>query len=103
MEMSEHPPLCPKTPDKFLSYDKIVRYVEPCPIDQALCMTSGLRPDRRFIARYQACAWLDRAARWLQLGDRYFDSFDKRWAARNAAYNECRINAALWCEWEKLL
>jgi hypothetical protein len=91
--MSKHPPLCPKTPDAFMRCgdSKHVWMTEPA-------LKSWDQPaNRRLIARYQSCAWHDRAVRWdgvWQRGPAWLEimSMDEM--------HRCLDVAKAWREWE---
>jgi hypothetical protein len=95
-----HPPLCPRsgTTVEVLIRGKLTRFWihGDAFFDDAHC-------DRMLVARYQACAWLDRAGRWLRLADRDFDfrRLGPRWTSHNEAYNRARLNTQKWREWER--
>ena len=97
----KHPPLCPKTQENF-QYDWFggvcVEINRSYAIDHHDYVRS-MHPDgRRFIARYQACAWQDRAARWSEL---WANSLGRRSEAYWNMYNECWENVAKWRKWER--
>jgi hypothetical protein len=90
------PPLCPGTEDGFVSVGEYVV--------AALQAEPGFR--LRLIARYQACAWQDRAIRWSEVSGRSFRpghgwSHDKIRYVSWRAQTECENNAIAWREWEE--
>jgi hypothetical protein len=96
-----HPTICPKTPDVFHSCgdSRDVWMADP-PLK-----SWNYASERRVIARYQACAWLDRGERFRWVKN-YFDRSAYgfyRWRDKGAwqRWHECHQNATAWREWEK--
>lgn len=103
-----HPPLCPKTPERFVTDNGAI---EVCVDDDPILSMryfSDRIPDRRFVARYQACAWQDRSKRWQALAEGYHARWvlGGQWPAvyRSSRfhnkYSETGIIAKAWREWE---
>lgn len=95
--MDGHPPLCPKVKDSFLD--------TPCGLIATWPVAWGHLHEanenhRRYIARYQACAWMDRADRWWKV-------FMRRYAQHrnvltiHGASGECHDVARAWRAWER--
>jgi len=96
-----HPSLCPKTEDIFdASFEFAgLRMISRDPGDgDPLVLSSRFPADRRLIARYQACAWMGRAARWADL---YTNAIGRRSESYWVAYNVCMENVAKWRKWER--
>lgn len=101
-----HPPLCKGTKQSFSgnAYGVVVFFDK----EGYEVLASFCPEERPFIARYQACAWQDRAKRWLKLSDVYYDKSigqdyaHEKWALCNEAYNQCSANAEMWREWESI-
>jgi hypothetical protein len=91
-----HPPLCPKTPDVFTSLKGgHVGCIGSC---------SDYPETRRFLARYQACAWHDRSARYRRVFKRrQWRHADGTGVSTSIILRavDCDRNSALWREWEK--
>lgn len=105
-DLEPHPPFCPGTERTFGGQYLKNIWVAAAGLD------SWNPFHRELIARYQACAWQDRAERWRRLQNvtvyrihRNFSCGCKRLEARLARYdkeyNICMGYAALWREWEK--
>lgn len=97
------PPLCPGTPDIFWVDDGVefagLRMISRDPGDgDPLVLCAKFPADRRLIARYQACAWMDRAARWADL---WTNAIGSRSESYWIEYNTCMENVTKWREWEK--
>jgi hypothetical protein len=94
-----HPPLCPKTQEVFALDGTLwwwtVRGLDP----KIKCCDETPAADR-FVARYQACAWQDRADRWDAVACR-MDNDDYRWHFAADALYRCEDIARAWREWEK--
>lgn len=65
------PPLCPRTEEAFNLHSHQESYPDAHVMgtnsdhtERVLFLAVTLGMDRRFLARYQACAWMDRAKRW---------------------------------------
>ena len=86
-----HPPLCPKTIDAF--QDTPVGLVGFWPVSWGHLHEAN-PTQRRFIARYQACAWLDLAIEWES------KAHSPHCTARKEAV-KCEKNYHAWREWEK--
>ena len=98
-----HPPLCPKTEEEFHENEKTL--VILLSIKTASGVVTGhlwsyYDGDRRAIARYQACAWQDRANKWEELWQRCDDDGIREPKIRTAMY-ECLDIAKAWRAWEK--
>ena len=93
-----HPPLCPGTEDSISMPTDEVWYI--CTKDGNLGFEMCIKyeTERRLVARYQACAWQDRAARFAELWHR---AIGRRSEAYWVAYDECMRNVLAWREWEK--
>jgi hypothetical protein len=98
--------LCPKTKETFHKDEVYLDVVFMGSITE-VTMTSFDPSDRRFIGRYQFCAWMDRAERWASVRCGRYGSyanlnegvaFAERCLERE---EECRQNAEAWREWEK--
>lgn len=107
-----HPPMCPKSPHVFDTACGLIG-VWPCSWGH---LHESNTVQRLFLARYQACAWQDRAERWNRITNRrppYLDFFkdDCHWKTvecehwiidvADRGWEECRKNARAWREWEK--
>lgn len=96
--MPKHPPLCPKTRLRFGPHGVFV--------GRGHSLFHRFDTDRELIARYQACAWQDRASRWRALWDRcdlkaHSTRDYTRASACFSAFDKCARNARAWREWEK--
>ena len=106
----QHPPFCPKTQETFRSRDGAVSWSDGCgwvgadglPIGSPddLELESPYPDECRFLARYQACAWQDRADRWDAVACRT-DNDDYRWRAAADELHRCEDIARAWREWER--
>jgi len=100
------PVLCPRTKEVFFKDDVYPDVVYMGHI-KAITMTSFIPADRRFIARYQHCAWMDRAERWGSVrAGRYgsYANLNEGTAFAERCFDretECRQNAEAWRKWEK--
>jgi hypothetical protein len=96
--MDGHPPLCPKTEEVFRDGWHQSVLVD---LDSDQMLTSGIEMHRRFIARYQSCAWKDRADRWWNVWYRVNSTghVDRNFEWHRLA-NEADNNAEAWREWE---
>jgi len=95
IELATHPPLCPETPDRFW-YDSSEKQGLTCELGSCdYFLRSVYSDDRRFIARYQACAWLDLAIEWES------KAHSPHCVAREEAVR-CEKNYHAWRDWEKL-
>ena len=96
--MSEHPPLCPKTDMtvELISRSGIFRFT----VGYHQFYNDLYIHDRQIIARYQACAWQDRANKWEELWQRCDDDGIREPKIRTAMY-ECFDIAKAWRAWEK--
>jgi hypothetical protein len=97
--VSIHPPLCPKTKEAFTLTEFGWRWTVPGCIGEFCDQSPAVR---RFVARYQACAWLDRADRWQDVRDRskYSAHHDR---LRDICVDEwlnCESRAKQWRKWE---
>jgi hypothetical protein len=94
----KHPQLCPKTEVDFYGV------AHTGAVDALISDNTYLDDDypdhRQFIARFQACAWQDRADRWINVFHR---AQKKRWPHffGLSVYLDARANARAWREWEK--
>lgn len=91
-----HPPLCPKTSESFEVRDGAIMYSFGF---GEYTLHSEIADDCRFIARYQACAWMDRAEKWHDLFERCDD--DARDERMLVEVFVCIENGRAWREWEK--
>lgn len=104
--MSEHPPLCPKTIDAF--QDTPIGLLGSWPV--AWGHLHEANPvQRRYLARYQACAWHDRHLRWSTIYNRIIwghiygrTGSDTRKQLSGAMARACLKVSRAWREWEKL-
>ena len=86
----QHPPFCPKTQERFaVNEDGHVAWFDGI----SSWLESRYPEERRFIARYQACAWADRSLRWSKLWTRR-DRF-------SLELRRCKENASAWRAWER--
>jgi hypothetical protein len=96
------PTLCPKTPETF-HIDRGECEVWPAQGSSAdpLRYLTICDMDRRFLARYQFCAWMDRADRWARLYNLLvWAQHDRRYAFKRET-RRCERIANTWREWEK--
>jgi hypothetical protein len=113
MQMEGHPPLCPKTEDTFFPLEDDLGTDDPHIHVVAGADCLRLFPNdpwqRRLVARYQTCAWMDRAERWYKV-NRYFlekygwDQYGvTHWLSQesNELCIECEQNAEKWRQWER--
>ena len=91
----KHPPLCPKTKDVFDPGGWL-----SCYIGADTTIEEHFVAHRRFLARYQACAWQDRADRWDAVACRT-DNDDYRWRAAADELHRCEDIARAWRAWER--
>jgi hypothetical protein len=91
-----HPSLCPKTQDVFDPGGWLACYV-----GADTMLEEHFAAHRRFLARYQSCAWQDRAERWWSVWRR-----DKGIGKRSVYWHKAAMDAdmfaRLWREWEKV-
>ena len=103
------PPFCPKTKEAFPETRLVGPYITCTLHPDGHCLSSFFEEDRRFIGRYQACAWIDRAERWLRLSDHWLYS---HWNLGNQVHmprqvkcqsesQRCLAIAESWREWER--
>ena len=93
----QHPPFCPKTKELVaVNEDGYVAWFDGI----SSWLDSQYRNERRFLARYQACAWADRALRWGKLWLR-----GSAWSDRGDRFlcetRRCKENARAWRAWER--
>jgi hypothetical protein len=100
------PPLCPKTMDEFRQAMGVL-YLVTAESDCSQFDTEyGF--NRRILARYQACAWMDRSVRWEKVlakrGSMFmFNTGIKHplWFPASLAKTMCDICVRQWREWEE--
>ena len=91
-----HPPLCPKTKLVFKECADSEVIVIIARGDFGLF--SGVGESRVLLARYQACAWLDRGDRWSRLWGR--KPRGPRADRFSLELRRCRKVARTWRAWE---
>ena len=94
----QHPPLCPKTKLVFKECADSEVIVIIARGDFGLF--SGVGESRVLLARYQACAWQDRADSWDAVACRT-DNDDYRWRAAADELHRCEDIARAWRKWER--
>jgi len=99
----DHPPLCPKTEGNWM------HYAHTGAIDVIISDDTYLDDDlpdhRQFIARFQACAWHDRHARWSRIHNRIiwgyrYGTLERKHVSGTMA-RKCYEISQEWREWEK--
>lgn len=94
-----HPPLCPKTPEVF-ALDGALWWWTVQGLDPSIKCCDETPASDRFVARYQACAWEDRAKLWWKLYLREMPKWHEN-SLISEAHALCLSNARAWREWEK--
>lgn len=96
-KVEPHPPLCPKADSVF---DTPCGLIGVWPVAWGHLHESNAA-QRVFLARYQACAWMDRADRWWRIFMRRYHR-NRNCIALHEASGKCHDVARAWREWEKL-
>jgi len=100
------PVLCPRTKEVFFK-DEVYPDVVFMGSITKTTMTSFIPSDRRFISRYQYCAWMDRAERFGSVRCSRYGSYAKLEEGKAFSErcldmeDECRENALAWRKWEE--
>jgi len=96
--MPKHPPLCPKTEGNWMTFGH-TGAVDVIISDDTY-LDDDLPDHRQFIARFQACAWQDRAARWVKAIQRVQGGKREHFFGVTG-YFQASDNAKAWRAWEK--